>query len=65
VDTLVVTVKMEAVDPQKRTVTLRGPQGNVVTLKVDEQVKKLEQVKVGDEMVVRHTEAVAIAVQKP
>jgi hypothetical protein len=46
-------------------VTLRGPQGNAVMLKVDEQVKKFDQVKKGDEVVVRHTEAVAIAVQKP
>jgi hypothetical protein len=61
----VVTAKVEAIDPQKRTVTLRGPQGNAVTLKVDEQVQKLDQVKAGDELVVRHTEAVAIAVQKP
>ena len=53
VDTVVVTATVEAVDPQQRTVTLRGPQGNLVTLKV------------GDEVVVRHTEAVAIAVQKP
>jgi hypothetical protein len=61
----VVTAKVEAIDPQKRTVTLRGPQGNAVTLKVDEQVQKFDQVKAGDELVVRHTEAVAIAVQKP
>jgi hypothetical protein len=65
VETRVVTAKVEAIDPQKRTVTLRGPQGNVVTLKVDEQAKKFDQVKVGDEVVVRHTEAVAITVQKP
>ena len=65
VETRVVTAQVEAIDPQKRTVTLRGPQGNVVTLKVDEQVKKFDQVKAGDEVVVRHTEAVAITVQKP
>jgi len=59
-----VTAKVEAIDLQKRTVTLRGLQGNAVTLKVDEQVKKLDQVQAGDEVVVRHTEAVAITVQK-
>ena len=64
VEIRVVTAKVEAIDLQKRTVTLRGPQGNAVTLKVDEQVKKFDQVKVGDEVVVRHTEAVAITVQK-
>jgi len=64
-DLLVTAATVEAIDLQKRTVTLRGPQGNAVTLKVDEQVKKFDQVKAGDEVVVRHTEAVAIAVQKP
>jgi hypothetical protein len=65
VETQVVTAKVEAIDPQKRTVTLRGPRGNVVTLKVGEQAKKFDQMKAGDEVVVRHTEAVAITVQKP
>jgi hypothetical protein len=46
-------------------VTLRGPQGDTVIVKVDEQVKKFDQVKMGDELVVRHTEAMAIAVGKP
>jgi hypothetical protein len=44
VETRVVTAKVEAIDLQKRTVTLRGLQGNAVTLKVDEQVKKFDQV---------------------
>jgi hypothetical protein len=64
-ETRVMTAKVEAIDPQKRTVTLQGPQENVVTLKVGEQVQKFDQVKVGDEVAVRHTEAVAITVQKP
>ena len=63
-DPLVTTTAAEAVDHAKRTVTLRGPQGNVVTLKVDEQVKQFDQVKLGYEVVVGHTEAVAITVQK-
>jgi hypothetical protein len=65
VDTAAVTAQVEAIDHQNRTVALRGPQGNTVTLKVGEQVKKFDQVKAGDEVVVRHTEAVAIAVQNP
>jgi len=58
------TATVEAIDLQQRTVTLRGPQGHAVTLKVGAQVKQFDQVKVGDEVVVRHTEAVAITVQK-
>lgn len=61
VDTVEVTAKVEAVDPAKRTVTLRGPDGRVRTIKVDERVRRLEEVRPGDEVVVRHTEALAIA----
>ena len=61
VETVEVTAKVEAVDPAKRTVTLRGPEGGVRTIKVDERVRRLEEVKPGDEVVVRHTEALAIA----
>jgi hypothetical protein len=64
VETRVRTAKVETIDLQQRTVTLRGPQGNAVTLKVGEQVKQFDQVQAGDEVVVRHTEAVAITVQK-
>jgi hypothetical protein len=65
VDTVELTAKVEAVDHKARTVTLRGPQGNTVDLKVDKRVKKFDHVKAGDEVVVRHTEAVAVLVQAP
>ena len=55
---------VEAVDLAKRTVTVRGPRGNVNTLKVGDQVQ-LDKVKAGDQVVVRYTEAVAISVDKP
>jgi hypothetical protein len=61
VDTVEVTAKVEAIDPATRTVTLRGPDGGTRTLKVDERVRRLDEVKAGDEVVVRHTEALAIA----
>lgn len=64
-DTIEVTATVKAINYKKRTVTLEGPEGNAVTLKVDKEVKKLKQVKKGDEVVVRHTEAVAIVVRKP
>jgi hypothetical protein len=45
------------------TIALRGPEGNVKTIPVDPSAK-LGDVKVGDDVVVRHTQATAIAVQK-
>ena len=45
-----VTAKVEAIDQAKRAVTLKGPLGNVVSFIVDERVKRLSDVKVGDEV---------------
>src|SRR5262249_3507905 len=64
-DTTELTAKVKAIDYAKRTVTLEGPQGGTRTITVDPRVKRLRDVKVGDEVVVRHTEALALAVSKP
>jgi hypothetical protein len=64
-DTFEVTAKVEAINYEKRMVTLRGPDGNVKTFPVGQRVKNLNNVKVGDEVVLRLTEALAIAVEKP
>jgi hypothetical protein len=65
VDTVEITGTVEAVDYAKRTVTLKGPQGNTRTVKVDPRVKRLNEVKKGDQVVARFTEALAISVKKP
>jgi len=66
VDAVVVTVRgtVDAVDPEKKTVTLKGPKGNTLTLQVRDP-KKLEVIKVGDPVVARYYEALAIEVKKP
>ncbi len=64
-DTIEITAKVEAIDYKKRTVTLKGPEGNTRTLPVDKRVKKFKNVKVGDEVVVRATQELAITVDKP
>ena len=63
-DTTEVTAKVEAIDYAKRTVSLKGPEGNVRTFSVDKSVKKFKNVKVGDEVVIRITQATAIVVEK-
>src|SRR5437870_5712033 len=45
-----VTAKVLAIDQEKREVTLKGPLGNEVTFVVDQRVKRLNEVKVGDEV---------------
>ena len=65
VDTAQVTAHVDAVDYQKRTITLKGTQGNVTTYKVGDAVKRLNDVKTGDQVVLRVTDALAILVEKP
>jgi hypothetical protein len=60
-----ITSTVEGIDYKKRTVTLKGPEGNVTTYPVDKRVKRLNEVKVGDEVVLRVTEAFAIKVERP
>jgi hypothetical protein len=46
-----VTAKVEAINQTTREVTLKGPLGNVVTFTVDKRVTRLNEVKVGDEVI--------------
>jgi hypothetical protein len=39
---ITLTATVEAIDLEKRLVTLKGPEGNTVTLKVDEQARNLD-----------------------
>ncbi len=64
-DTFEITAKVDDIDYKKRTVTLKGPEGKVNTFTVDKRVKKFMSVKKGDELVVRVTEAMAVAVEAP
>ena len=59
-----VTASVEAVDAAARSVTLKGPRGNVMTLAVGPGVKNLAQVKVGDLVVVRYAQALTLELKK-
>ena len=55
---------VQAIDLDRRKVTLKGPQGNTITCVVDESVRNLPQVKVGDRVAVTYMEATAVEVVK-
>jgi len=65
VKTTQVTATVEDVDYAKREVKLKDDEGNTRKIKVGDRVKKLEDVKKGDQIVARYTEALAISVEKP
>jgi hypothetical protein len=62
------TVSMQAtvtgIDVPGRVVTLKGPKGNSVTFHVGDDVKNLDQVKVGDVVVAKYYESLALRVTK-
>jgi len=64
-ETVELTGNVESVDAKKRTIDVKGPAGNVRTFKVDKAVKNFNQIKKGDQVVLRFTEAVALSVVKP
>lgn len=59
------TASVEAVDQAKREVTLKGPLGNTVTFVVDQRVKRLNEVKVGDLVSADYYISVAAELRKP
>jgi Cu/Ag efflux protein CusF len=63
-EVVTITAKVQAVDLPNRTVQLVGPRGRKFTFKVDERVKNLPQVKVGDDVVIKYLEAVALELTK-
>ena len=65
VEAVDISATVQAIDRPKRTVTLKGPEGKLVTTKVDKSVKAFGTLKVGDSIHARYTEAVAISVEKP
>ncbi len=59
------TAEVTAIDLAKREVTLKGPQGNEVTVTVGDAVKRLDEVKVGDSVRVDYLVSMAAEVRKP
>jgi len=63
-ETATVTATVQAIDLEKRIVTLKGPEGNVFDVKVGPEARNLAQVKPGDIVVAKYFEAVAVEVKK-
>ena len=59
-----VTASVEAVDSTKRTVTLKGPAGDIVTLAVGPEVQNFDQIRVGDLVAVRYVEGLMLELRK-
>jgi hypothetical protein len=60
-----VTASVEAIDVAKREVSLKGPLGNTVTFSVDQRVKRLNEVKVGDHVTAEYYISIAAELRPP
>jgi Cu/Ag efflux protein CusF len=63
VDTAEMNATVQKIDYKQRLITLKGPQGNERTFKVDKSATKFKNIKNGDDVYIRFTEAVAITVE--
>ncbi len=55
---------VETINYRKRTVTMRGPEGDPLAFKIDKKIKDLRNVRAGDEVVVHYTEALVFSLEK-
>src|SRR5215470_8197660 len=59
-----VTATVEAIDSANRVLTLKGPDGDLVDVQVPDSVKRFSEIKVGDKLNFRYTEALVVEVRK-
>jgi Cu/Ag efflux protein CusF len=59
-----VIANITAVDAAKRTVTLKGPSGNTMNYVAGPEVKNFDQIKAGDQVVLRLGEAISFELAK-
>lgn len=59
-----ITATVEAINTATRELTLKGPKGKIVVVEVPESVKRFPEIKVGDHINVRYTEALVLELHK-
>jgi hypothetical protein len=64
-DHVQVKATVEAIDYANRTVTLKGPKGEMTTLEVDPSVDRFDKIQVGDQVTADYYESVVVQVHKP
>jgi hypothetical protein len=63
-DGIVVTAEVVAIDRADRTLALRGPDGNVVSLEITQEARNFDQIKIGDQVRAEYYESVAVYIGK-
>jgi Cu/Ag efflux protein CusF len=63
-ETVKVTATITAIDKASRDVTLKGPQGNSMTVTAGPDVKNFDKLKVGDQVDIQYIEALTLELKK-
>ena len=64
-ETRTATATVEAIDAPSRTITLKKPDGTMVTVVAGPDIKRFAEVKVGDKVAARYYENVVVRVKQP
>jgi hypothetical protein len=64
VSTVQVSAQVVGIDKATRTVTLKGPKGDIVDVVAGDEVKNFDQIQLGDFVVVRYVEAIELELRK-
>ena len=59
-----ISAQVVGIDKATRTVTLKGPKGNVVDVVAGDDVRNFDQIKVGDLVVARYAQALTLELRK-
>jgi hypothetical protein len=59
-----ITATVVAIDPSTRTITLKGPKGNQMSIEAGPQVQNFAQIKPGDQVNVEYVEALTLELKK-
>jgi hypothetical protein len=59
-----ISAQVVGIDKATRTVTLKGPKGNVVDVVAGDEVKNFDQIKLGDFVVARYVQALTLELRK-
>jgi hypothetical protein len=59
-----ISAQVVSIDKATRTVTLKGPKGNVVEVVAGSEVKNFDQIKLGDFVVARYAQALTLELKK-
>lgn len=59
-----ISAQVVAIDKTTRTVSLKGPQGNVIDVVAGDEVRNFDQIKLGDFVVARYAQALTLELRK-